>query len=111
MQQETVAKDRLCLDSSVFLQQNYTADPNYFTRVIKPDLYTVHWKLMGEEIEIAIEAKTRSWVGIGWKPRSLTSSCRSFPGLSLRLEADAYYKRYLEEQRRKVVTEVSLQLV
>lgn len=82
------------------IEANYSANPNYFTRVIRKDLISVHWKFIGEsEVEIAVRAKTLSWIGIGWRPRSLTASCRAaFPTLSSRPTADIDYADFLEQQ-------------
>ena len=90
------------------LQQNYSANPNYFSRVIRPDLYTIHWRFVGDEIEVAIEARTLSWVGLGWRPRDATAACRTaFPTLSERQQVDTDYEKFVERQVKKTIGEVN----
>ena len=89
------------------LQRDYLTHPDYSTRVIRPDLYTLHWRLVDDEIEIAVEARTLSWVGIGWRPRRLTAACRNaFPTLAARRQVDAEFAAFVEQQRRQPVTPV-----
>ena len=67
------------VDSTVKIQKDYHLNPEYFTRVLQPNLYIIHWKFIGDEIEIVVEAFTSSWVGIGWKPVELNDTCKNFP--------------------------------
>ena len=69
----------LLLESNVVLILNYTSNPDYSTRVLLSGRYTLHWKFVNDEIEIAIEGKTFSWIGIGWKPTELSFHCKKFP--------------------------------
>ena len=92
----------------MILQENYTADPEYSTRVIRPDLYTIHWKFDNDEIEVAIEARTLSWVGLGWRPRDATAACRdAFPTLAERRAVDFAYTQFVENQRNQPFSPVS----
>ena len=84
-------------ESNVQLLQNYTTSNGYATHALRSDIYTIHWKFIGDEIEVVVQAKTVSWVGIGWKPRELNAECRRFPTDASRPEADIYYRRVLEQ--------------
>ena len=64
------------------LEDDYDADPDYFTIVIKPDHFIVYWKFVNDQIEIVIQAKTMSWIGIGWKSIDLNQSCQNFPSFA-----------------------------
>lgn len=66
-------------ESSVELRLSYTADHNYQTRVIRSGNYTLHWRFVDDDIEVVIEAKTLSWVGVGWRPLMLDRTCKKFP--------------------------------
>jgi len=49
---------------------------------LQGDKFKFLWRYIGEtsdEIEGVIVAKTDSYVAIGWRPDSLTASCRNFP--------------------------------
>lgn len=47
---------------------------------LSPD-YRIHWRILKEknEIEIIAIVNGTSWVGLGWRPRQLNSTCRNFP--------------------------------
>jgi len=91
----------------VTLQHDYLTHPDYSTLLIRPGVYTLHWKFIDDEIEIAVEARTLSWLGIGWRPRTLTPSCRNaFPTLQARSQVDAAWREFVEEQRMQPITQV-----
>lgn len=52
----------------------------YSTKQLSPD-YRIHWRILKEknEIEIIAVVNGTSWVGLGWRPRQLNSTCRNFP--------------------------------
>lgn len=52
----------------------------YTTKTLTPD-FKIHWRILKEqkEIEMALVVNGTSWVGFGWRPRSLTAECRKFP--------------------------------
>uniref|UniRef100_H2XT76 EGF-like domain-containing protein n=1 Tax=Ciona intestinalis TaxID=7719 RepID=H2XT76_CIOIN len=79
--------------SDIVVQQNYSSNPDYWTRELSPGNIYVHWRLVrnNTEIEIAVRAKTLSWVGIGWRPRGLTTRCKSFPYSGSRPTLDRAY--------------------
>ena len=54
----------------------------YTKREISPT-FTLFWRILRDlqEIEIAIRAKGTGFVGIGWRPNSLTKHCQRFPKL------------------------------
>lgn len=57
-----------------------------FTAYSKRDLsstFTLYWKIMREqqELEVVMVVNGTSYVGLGWRPRHLTASCRNFPYL------------------------------
>ncbi len=54
----------------------------YTKKEISPT-FTLFWRILREvqEIEIAIRAKGTGYVGIGWRPKSLTKQCQRFPKL------------------------------
>lgn len=41
----------------------------------------MYWRILKEqkEIEIVMVVNGTSWVGLGWRPRKLTASCKNFP--------------------------------
>lgn len=39
----------------------------------------VHWRVSDGELEMIVEAPSRSWVGVGWRPADATKSCQAFP--------------------------------
>lgn len=52
----------------------------YTSKQLSPD-YSVFWRILKEqkEIEIVLKVNGTSWVGFGWRPRTLTAKCRNFP--------------------------------
>ena len=60
---------------------HYDANPDYATIEVKPDYFTVYWKFINDQIEIVLQARTMSWIGIGWKPLDLDQSCKEFAKL------------------------------
>ena len=51
--------------SQIELQDDYESNPNFYHRVLSPGLVSMHWRFLGsEEVEIAVKAKTLSWVGL-----------------------------------------------
>lgn len=52
----------------------------YTSKELSPD-YSVFWRILKEqqEIEIVLKVNGTSWVGFGWRPRTLTAKCRNFP--------------------------------
>lgn len=38
-----------------------------------------YWRIDQGEIDIIVQAKTNSWVAVGWRPSSTTRSCKAFP--------------------------------
>lgn len=52
----------------------------YSTKQLSPD-YRIHWRILKDknEIEIVAVVNGTSWVGLGWRPRKLTATCRNFP--------------------------------
>ena len=56
---------------------------------------------------MAVEARTLSWLGIGWRPRRLTAACRNaFPTLAARPQVDAEFAAFVEQQRRQPLAPV-----
>lgn len=45
------------------------------------DTFRLYWRILRErkEIEVAMVVNGTSYVGLGWRPRNLTSSCKNFP--------------------------------
>jgi hypothetical protein len=55
---------------------------NLYSRVPNtPPEVSIFWRMyrFDNEVEFVVRVKTASWVGIGWRPAYLTSSCRRFP--------------------------------
>ena len=54
-----------------------------YTRRNLSDTFTLYWKILKEqqEIEVVMIVNGTSYVGLGWRPRHLTASCRNFPHL------------------------------
>ena len=86
--------------SNVTILANYSSNRNYYSRVIREGLISIHWRFINDsEIEIVVRARTLSWVGIGWRPRNLSGSCRSeFPTFLNRSRADEDYAAFLARQ-------------
>lgn len=45
------------------------------------------WRYDGQELEGIIQAKTESYVAVGWRPRDLANTCRDFPSTALKPRA------------------------
>ncbi|XP_006819112.1 uncharacterized protein LOC102801088 [Saccoglossus kowalevskii] len=43
--------------------------------------FDLYWKILQNrnEVEIALEVDSTTWIGLGWKPTGLTSACKDFP--------------------------------
>ena len=59
--------------------------PCFFVKKM-PKIYTLGpcvdltpCRVEGDEVEMIVEAATRSWVGVGWRPADATKSCQAFP--------------------------------
>lgn len=52
----------------------------HLKRELSPDFH-LYWKILPKqkEIEMVVVANTTSYIGIGWRPMSLTPACRNFP--------------------------------
>ena len=55
-----------------------------YTKKELSDKVTLLWRILKEdqEIEVVIKSQGTSWVGLGWRPRGLSSSCKKFPVLA-----------------------------
>ena len=55
-----------------------------YTKKELSEKVTLLWRILKEdqEIEVVIKSKGTSWVGLGWRPRGLSSSCKKFPVLA-----------------------------
>ena len=71
----------------------------YTKREISPT-FTLFWRILREvqEIEIAIRAKGTGFVGIGWRPKSLTKQCQRLPKLGTEEEIAAAESEESEPQ-------------
>lgn len=60
----------------------------YMSKVLSPD-YKIHWRVLKDqnEIEVVMQVNGTSWVGLGWRPRTLTAACKNFPAIGVQ-EAD-----------------------
>ncbi|KAL3995632.1 DOMON domain family protein [Acanthocheilonema viteae] len=64
------------------VSQSFTDDSEFL-----PSLYHMHevgqdndkiyWRILQDEIEFVLKFKTKSWIGIGWKPKSSDEYCPS----------------------------------
>lgn len=56
----------------------------YLMRELSPD-YKIHWRILKDqnEIEVVMRVNGSSWVGLGWRPRTLTASCKNFPAIGV----------------------------
>lgn len=54
----------------------------YTTKTLTPE-FRIHWRILKEqkEIEMVLTVNGTSWVGFGWRPKTLTAECRKFPKL------------------------------
>ena len=55
-----------------------------YTKKELSEKVTLLWRILKEdqEIEVVIKSRGTSWVGLGWRPRGLSSSCKKFPVLA-----------------------------
>ena len=55
-----------------------------YTKKELSEKVTLLWRILKEdqEIEVVIKSQGTSWVGLGWRPRGLSSSCKKFPVLA-----------------------------
>jgi len=51
------------------------------TQVLKKDVFTLHWRIEGDSIHLAIEAASRGWVSLGLDPGSVMSNSDMVFGL------------------------------
>ncbi|XP_039268430.2 uncharacterized protein LOC120343320 [Styela clava] len=76
---------RYCSKDSPVTNAVKTAEE--LTGYYKSELYgnpefSMYWKLLGtnkDEIEVVLQVKTKTWVALGWRPNTVTGTCRSFP--------------------------------
>lgn len=60
-------------------------DLSTYTKQTLADEFSLYHKIVGDEVEMIIKAKTVSWTGIGWKPttgatcKDLVSAGHSYP--------------------------------
>ncbi|KRT85124.1 hypothetical protein AMK59_378 [Oryctes borbonicus] len=67
-----------CTRRSPINSTNLNLD-THLKKELSPDFH-LYWKLLPKkEIEIVAVVNTTSYVGIGWRPLSLTPACRNFP--------------------------------
>jgi len=95
------------------VQTNYSSHPDYWSREISPGRVYLHWRLLNSntEIEVAVRARTQSWVGLGWRPRGLTTSCKANPTLASRSTIDAAWKAWIQDVKLQPLTSVSASLL
>ena len=55
-----------------------------YTKKELSEKVTLLWRILKEdqEIEVVIKSQGTSWVGLGWRPKGLSSSCKKFPVLA-----------------------------
>ena len=83
------------------LEKDYHANPDYYAFVIKPDYFTVYWKFVNDQIEIVLQARTMSWIGIGWKPIDLDQSCQTFPKYTISFRKTHFVKGRTNYDQKK----------
>lgn len=56
----------------------------YMSKRLSPD-YKIHWRILKDqnEIEVVMQVNGTSWVGLGWRPRTLTATCKNFPAIGV----------------------------
>lgn len=56
----------------------------YMSKRLSPD-YQIHWRILKDqnEIEVVMQVNGTSWVGLGWRPRTLTATCKNFPAIGV----------------------------
>lgn len=61
--------------------------------------YTFYWRILksSNELEGVIVANATSWVGVGWRPSSLTSACKALPEISDRFKKDSGSDKYVSK--------------
>lgn len=61
----------------------------YMSKQLSQD-YKIHWRILKDqnEIEVVMQVNGTSWVGLGWRPRTLTASCKNFPAIGVQ-ESDS----------------------
>ncbi|VDM38295.1 unnamed protein product [Toxocara canis] len=52
-----------------------------FRRIALNDNDNVYSRVVGDEVEIILDYKGTTWVGLGWRPLNIDRSCRLFPDL------------------------------
>lgn len=78
----------------------------YSTKQLSPD-YRIHWRILKEknEIEIVAVVNGTSWVGLGWRPRQLNSTCRNFPLIQKETTSQALTKPLNAENKKAPTSE------
>jgi len=62
------------------IQSNYKSDPSFWSIELSPNNANLFWRFVKNltQIEVALQVKSTSWVGIGWRPIN-QGSCRVLP--------------------------------
>ena len=48
------------------------------------DIFDIYWKIIGNEIEVVMQAATENFVAVGFRPENAQKSCQAFPKLENR---------------------------
>jgi len=52
---------------------------DYKVQELKEGVELLWKKVGGDNVELIMKAKTNSWVGVGWRPKSAQKNCQKFP--------------------------------
>ena len=69
----------LCLVSQITeIRSDYATNQNYLGRELLSRQVFMYWRYVNSntEIEVVMRVKTHSWVGVGWKSTTTTSTCK-----------------------------------
>ncbi|XP_055329464.1 uncharacterized protein LOC129582084 [Paramacrobiotus metropolitanus] len=61
--------------------KDFNFQPDLYRKRSSPGNFTFYWRILPDigEIEVILEAGTTNWVGFGWRPEGINTTCKTFP--------------------------------
>ena len=72
-----------CQNQSPWTGKVNLENNGYVKRNFK-DIFDIYWKIIGNEIEVVMQAATENFVAVGFRPGDAQKSCQAFPELKNR---------------------------
>ena len=77
-----------CQNQSPWTGKVNLENNGYVKRNFK-DIFDIYWKIIGNEIEVVMQAATENFVAVGFRPGDAQKSCQAFPKLKNGPEGEA----------------------